>query len=93
MRESEVLAAAGLYPSRVSLFLSVHAVHRMQKRGITRDEVEEAIANAEVTYQSADDASRTVILGRCSTGRSLKVVVSSDDHDSVITVADRNDER
>jgi hypothetical protein len=65
----------------------------MERRGIRRDEVEEAIANRGTMYPSADDESRVVILGRTAAGRSLKVVVERDDHDCVITVADREDER
>jgi hypothetical protein len=75
------------------LFLSVHTVRRMGQRGISRDEIEEALTCQDVIYPSEDDPSRTVILGRTSTGRPLKVVVSSDDHEYIVTVADRSDER
>lgn len=77
----------------VGLIVSMHALHRMKQRNISRDEVIEAIAERGTMYTSTDDDSRTVILGRTRAGRSLKVVVESDDHDYVITVADRADER
>jgi len=74
------------------LFLSLHAVHQMKRRGISRDEVLEALANRETVYTSAGDDSSTVILGRTTQGRGLKVVVNAQDDEHVITVADRGEE-
>jgi hypothetical protein len=78
---------------RQVLFLSVHAVRQMERRQIVRAEVIEALAAPETTYPSDDyPDERTVVLGSTSAGRRLKVVVSQDDANDVITVADRDSE-
>lgn len=74
--------------------LSLHARRRMEARGITQAEVEEALADAgRTTYSSADyPDDRLVILGETEAGRRLKIVVPQDDNEMVITVADRDRE-
>lgn len=75
------------------LFLEVHAVRQMQRRGIVKAEVLEALAEPETTYPSEDYPDhRLVILGSTVAGRRLKVVVSRVDPEHVITVADRDSE-
>jgi hypothetical protein len=67
----------------------------MIARGIVESEVESVVAEPETTYPSADDATRTVILGKTKAKppRRLKVVVRTADPTYVITVADRDDDR
>jgi uncharacterized DUF497 family protein len=66
---------------------------RMAMRGITTEEVDEVLAAPDTVYSSADyPDERTVVLGRTSGGRRLKVVVRADDNEFVITVADRDSE-
>lgn len=74
------------------LFLSVHTLRRMTQRGITRQEIREGLTNRETLYVSADDATCTVILCVTDAGRRLKMVVASDDHECIITVAARDEE-
>lgn len=75
------------------LFLTVHAVRQMQRRRIVRAEVTEALAAPDTTYPSEDyPDERIVVLGSTTAGRRLKVVVSRDDANYVITVADRDSE-
>lgn len=74
------------------LFLELHTLLRMEQRGITRDEIREALSTPEVIYESEDDPGRTVILGRTLAGRGLKIVVATRDHEHVITVAARDEE-
>ena len=76
----------------MSLFLSVHAVQQMTRRNISRAEISEALACVETTYPSDERPDVTVILGRTNQRRRLKVVVHSEDHEHVITVADRDEE-
>lgn len=74
------------------LFLSVHAFRQMQRRSISRDEVAQVIALHDTMYPSAEDPSRTVLLGRTATERRLKVVVETANYEVVVTVADRDRE-
>jgi hypothetical protein len=74
------------------LFLSVHAVERMNERSISREEVQQALTERETVYVSPEDASATVVLGRTVVGRRLKVVVGTDDAEYVITVSERGEE-
>jgi hypothetical protein len=73
-------------------FLNVHALKRMEQRGISRSEVLQALTRRETVYVSDEDASRTVILGSTSEGRRLKVIVESDDEQCVVTVSARDEE-
>ncbi len=68
-----------------------HATRRMALRKITASEVAEALANPTTTYPSRDpgDEARTVVLGVTTAGRRLKIVVVTDDPDTVVTVMDR----
>ena len=75
------------------LFLTLHALQRMRARGISRDEVQQALANRQTQYSSDDFSdTRLIILGQTASGRRLKVVVVADDEDRIITVADRDAE-
>lgn len=76
----------------VPLFLSLHALRQMERRRISRDEIREALAASEVEYESEDDPSRWVILGRTAAGRGLKLVVLAGDHEYIITAAGRDEE-
>ena len=69
-----------------------HAVQQMAARGISLDEVAEALENPETTYPSPRRDDRLTILGRTSEGRRLKVVVPLAEPDVIITVADRDEE-
>lgn len=73
---------------------SGHAIDQMQERTITRVEVEEATANVQTSYASNRPGreDRTVLLGRTTTGRRLKIVVRANQPDYVVTVADRDNE-
>lgn len=66
----------------------------MAQRGITEQEIDEALANPDTTYPSAKNPGRMVVLGRTigPPARRLKVVVTVDDPQFVVTVADRDDE-
>lgn len=75
------------------LGLAQHARLRMRQRDITESEIEEALTHASDRYPSDDAPDRTVVLGTTRNGRRLKVVVSTEDEQYVITVADRDDER
>jgi hypothetical protein len=59
----------------------------MVRRGITAEEVDEALANQETSY-TGRPADRVVVLGRTRAGRRLKVVVAGD---AVVTAADRDE--
>ena len=75
------------------LFLSLHAVGRIRERGISRDEVVEALYQGrETVYPSADDPDCSVVLGSTSAGRRLKIVVQTDDQNYIVTAADRDAE-
>ena len=65
---------------------------RMATRRISVAEIEQVLAAQEMTYTSRTHADRTVILGRTSVGRRLKVVVLTNRPDYVVTVADRDEE-
>lgn len=71
---------------------SGHATDQMTDRAISAKEVAEALANVQTSYPSSrpgrDD--RTVILGRTTTGRRLKIVVVTATPDYIVTVADRD---
>lgn len=64
----------------------------MAQRGITRQEIDEALGNRHTEYPSQDFPDRLVILGGTNSGRRLKIVVLKDDQGYVITVADRDSE-
>jgi nickel-dependent lactate racemase len=76
----------------VNLFLHMHALERMESRGITREEIQEALESPETTYPSADNPGATVVLGKTAAGRPLKIVVESHDSEAIITVAERDTE-
>ena len=67
---------------------SRHARQQMERRRITAAEVAEALWNRETSYAGRPET-RTVVLGRTSGGRRLKVVVAGE---VVVTVADRDEE-
>ena len=73
----------------------MHALKRMRQRGISRQEIEEALQSPETTYRSLDEG-RTevcmVVLGTTAAGRPLKVWVEEHDHEAIITVAVRDEE-
>ncbi|MDK3255076.1 DUF4258 domain-containing protein [Blastococcus capsensis] len=77
----------------MSLRFSGHARRRMAARRIDAAEVEEALAAPDLVHASQEHPDeRTVIRGRTSTGRRLKVVVLTDDKEYVVTVADQGSE-
>lgn len=60
----------------------------MARRGITAAEVEQALASRETSYPGRPET-RTVVLGRTTAGRRLKVVIAGD---VIVTVAGRDEE-
>ena len=65
----------------------------MRRRGITLDEMEEALASAATTYPSREfPDERTVVLGTTAKGRPLKIVITVADPECVVTVADRSNQ-
>ena len=66
---------------------SRHALQQMARRGITAEEVDEALANRETSY-AGRPGNRVVVLGRTRGGRRLKVVMAGD---VVVTAADRDE--
>jgi hypothetical protein len=80
------------YSAAVALFLSMHAVHRMRARHITRDEIEQGLTGRETVSVSNEDPTATVILCSTDAGRKLKVVVATDDENFILTAAARGDE-
>lgn len=81
------------YSRGMPLFLTVHAVRQSQRRGISLDEVREALANVHTTYPSDDDPEeRQVHCGDTKAGRRLKVITLVTDSEFVITVADRDED-
>lgn len=74
----------------MAFFLYVHAVRRMEQRGITRQEIKEALQSPDTTYPSEDDPTRLVILGKTAEGRPLKIVVEQDNREAIVTVAERS---
>ena len=79
----------------VALFLHVHALKRMRQRGISRQEIVEALQFHETTYRSLNKGNAEVcmvILGKTAAGRPLKVWVEEDDHEAILTVAVRDEE-
>lgn len=72
---------------------SAYVRRRMAQRNITEAEIDEVLSKPDVSYSSETHADRTVVLGRTSTGRRLKVVVLTADAEHVVTVADRDEER
>jgi hypothetical protein len=73
-------------------FLSLHAVDQSTKRSITRDEIQQTLANVQTQYPSEEADDRIVVLGTTENGRRLKIVVLRDDPNYIVTVADRDDE-
>lgn len=71
----------------------MHALGRMESRGITRAEIEQGLTRRETVYVSPEDSSSTVILCSTDAGRQLKVVVDTNDEEYIITVADRGEGR
>jgi hypothetical protein len=69
-----------------------YVARRMATRRISEEEIEQVFEARETTYQSGTHANRTVILGRTSDGRRLKIVVLTARPDYVVTVADRDEE-
>ena len=59
----------------------------MDRRGITAEEVDQALANQETSYAGCP-ADRVVVLGRTRAGRRLKVIVAGD---VVVTAAERDE--
>ena len=78
------------YGAGVSLFLYRHALDRMAERGITREEIVQALQSPDTTYTSKDDDTRLVILGKTASGRLLMIVVEKSDHEAIVTVAERD---
>lgn len=74
------------------LFLTVHAVRQMERRGITRDEVAEALASPSKSTHDSENPYKKVVLSETAAGRRLKVVVLAEDTEHVVTVADRDQE-
>ena len=79
----------------VALYLHMHALKRMRQRGISRQEIVEALQFHETTYRSLNKGNAEVcmvILGKTAAGRPLKVWVEEDDHEAILTVAVRDEE-
>ncbi len=77
----------------MTLRFSGHAKRRMASRRITAEEIADALAVPETTHPARDNPNEaTVVFGRTSSGRRLKVIVRVDDNEYVITVADRDSE-
>lgn len=74
------------------LVFSIHALQRLEKRSISRDEVAEVLTRRETVIETHGDRPSLTILGRTDAGRRLKVVVAMDDESYVITIADRDSE-
>lgn len=67
-----------------------HARERMQERGIKVGEVAEVVSDPEATWPG-EEKGTTVVVGRTSKGRQLKVVVKSLGRQPIIiTVAPRD---
>jgi hypothetical protein len=62
----------------------------MEARRIEIHEVIEALGNPETSYDSRYRQDRRVVLGRTVERRRLKVVITRDDPEMVITFADRD---
>jgi Domain of unknown function (DUF4258) len=74
------------------LRLTHHAFQQMATRGITLEEVTEALEEPETTYLSPYRDDRMTVLGTTTTGRRLKIVVPTAEPHLIITVADRDQE-
>ena len=60
----------------------------MARRGITAEEVAEALENPQTSYPGRPEG-RLVVLGRTNDGRRLKVVLAGE---VVVTAADRDED-
>ncbi len=67
--------------------------NRMAQREITEADIDAAIARPEAQYRAKAHSDRTVILGKTTFGGCLKVVVSTNEPGSVLTVAEHMDEQ
>lgn len=74
------------------LHLTHHASEQMAARGISLEEVAEALEEPQTTYPSPRREDRLTVLGTTRTGRRLKIVVPSAEPYVIITVADRDQE-
>jgi hypothetical protein len=70
----------------LDLTYSRHAKHQMNRRTITEAEVEECLNDWDT--QSTDKMGNSIYRARIVGGRGIKVVVSKDDTNYVITTAD-----
>ena len=77
-------------PRPDDLQFTAHAARQMARRAISGAEVVEALGAPETTYSSPEHPERTVVLGRTTAGRRLKLVVRSGHPTLVITAADRD---
>ncbi|HEY5245151.1 MAG TPA: DUF4258 domain-containing protein [Acidimicrobiales bacterium] len=74
----------------MELWFSEHAAERMRERAVDAAEVAEVLSDPEDRHPSADEPTRTVVIGRTPAGRQLFVVVVADsDSVLVVTVAER----
>lgn len=64
----------------------------MEARRITELEVLQALEHRETEYDSRHHADRLVVLGRTSSGRRLKIVITKSLPTLVVTAADRDEE-
>jgi Domain of unknown function (DUF4258) len=63
----------------------------MAKRSISRTEVEEVVANPQITYPSSQDPGRTILV-RTIGERRIKIVVPNADPEFVISAMDQTEE-
>lgn len=68
-----------------------HAAERMRERSIDAAEVAEVLSDPEDRRPSADDPTRTVVIGLSPAGRRLFLVVVRGEPTLVVTVAERNE--
>ena len=83
-RHHQPLPSAG-----VELRFSEHAAERMRERAIDAAEVVEVVSDPEDRHLSADEPTRTVVIGRTPAGRQLFLVVIGRDPVLVVTAAER----
>ena len=68
------------------LTYSGHAREQMERRGITEDDVEEALESADTSYPGADKKRENLVkVGTCSNGRRLNVIVKKRKQHIVVT--------
>jgi Domain of unknown function (DUF4258) len=72
---------------------SRYVQNRMAQREITEADIDMAVTHPETQYSPKAHSDRTVILGRTTFGGCLKVVVCTNEPESVITVAEHMDEQ